>query len=142
MDLQLLMPWLVAANTIIALATALYAGLTSGAKQTAAALVTHKAETAESLEELEREIRLSGEATVSRFNLQEMKIGIMEETLKHLPDRDQAHRLELAIEKLTGRMEAMDERVAGQMKTLDASLKPVSAIGLRLQEFLLEQAKR
>lgn len=131
MDLQILMPWLVAANTIIALATALYAGLTSGAKQTAKDLADHKEEIAKTVEELERAIRIAGEANVSRFNLQEMKIGIMEEAIKHLPDAGQTHRLELALAQLTGRMETLDER-----------LKPVAAISDRLQAFLLEQAKR
>lgn len=132
MDLQILMPWLVAANTIIALATALYAGLTSGAKQTAKDLADHKEEIAKTVEELERAIRIAGEANVSRFNLQEMKIGIMEEAIKHLPDAGQTHRrLELALAQLTGRMENIDQR-----------LKPVAAISDRLQAFLLEQAKR
>lgn len=51
--------------------------------------------------------------------------------LANMPDRDAAHRLELAIAKLEGRFDALDER-----------LKPVAAIGDRLQEFLLEQAGR
>lgn len=54
----------------------------------------------------------------------------MESNLSHLPDREMAHRMEMAIARLEGRLETLDER-----------LKPVAAIGDRLQEFLLEQAR-
>lgn len=53
-----------------------------------------------------------------------------EETLKHLPDQETAHRLELIMTRLGGRLDTLDER-----------LKPVDAISQRLQEFLLDQVK-
>lgn len=52
----------------------------------------------------------------------------MESNLSHLPDRETTHRLEMAIARLDGRMETMDER-----------LKPIAAMGNRLTDFLLEQ---
>lgn len=112
MDLQLLMPWLLAANTIISLATAVYAGLTSGAKQTATDLADYQKE---------NDLRV-----VDALR----RLQALEADMRHLPDRDHAHRLELALAELAGRMATLDER-----------LKPVAAISERLQAFLLEQAK-
>lgn len=59
------------------------------------------------------------------------RIQTLEAELKHLPDRDTAHRLELAIEKMNGRLDTMAE-----------ALKPVATTNQRLQEFLLEQGQK
>ncbi len=59
------------------------------------------------------------------------RLTTIEGQLKHLPDAESAHRMEVAIARLEGNLEVMAER-----------LKPVAAISERLQEFLLEQAKR
>ncbi|MER9047608.1 hypothetical protein NKH89_10070 [Mesorhizobium sp. M0923] len=90
----------------------------------------------------DRDQRLASDAIIQRFGMLDMQMAKFDEALKHLPDREQSHRLEIAIEKLGGRMEAMDQRVSGRIETLDERLKPVSAISDRLQEFLLEQARK
>ncbi len=59
------------------------------------------------------------------------RIQAVEAELKHIPDRDTAHRLELTMEKISGRLDTLDER-----------LKPIAATNARLQEFLLEQATK
>jgi hypothetical protein len=58
------------------------------------------------------------------------RIQAIEGELKHLPDRDMAHRLELALEKMSGRMDTMAE-----------TLKPIRATSERMNELLMEQAK-
>lgn len=88
----------------------------------------------------------SGEKTlVSRLNKAEQdiegsekkliehdrRIQSVEAELKHLPDRETAHRLDLALAQISGRLDTLDER-----------LNPIAATSRRLQEFLLEQAKK
>lgn len=53
----------------------------------------------------------------------------LERDIQHLPDKDLAHRMEMSIARLEGRLETMDER-----------LKPVAAMAARMQEHLLERS--
>ncbi|MCW1842285.1 hypothetical protein [Prosthecomicrobium hirschii] len=50
----------------------------------------------------------------------------MERDLAHLPDNETAHRMEMAIARLEGRLEVMSER-----------LMPVAAIATRMQDYLM-----
>lgn len=59
------------------------------------------------------------------------RVQTIEGEMRHLPDRDSAHRLELTMEKISGRLDTLDER-----------LKPIAHTSGRLQEFLLEQAQK
>ncbi|MFC3074677.1 DUF2730 domain-containing protein [Shinella pollutisoli] len=59
------------------------------------------------------------------------RVQTLESEMRHMPDRDTAHRLELTMEKISGRLDTLDER-----------LKPIAATSGRLQEFLLEQAQK
>ena len=59
------------------------------------------------------------------------RIQTIEGEMRHMPDHDSAHRLELTMEKISGRLDTLDER-----------LKPIAATSGRLQEFLLEQAQK
>ena len=59
------------------------------------------------------------------------RVQTVEQELKHLPDARAIHSLEVAVERLNGRIAILDER-----------LGPVVAISERMQELLLEQAKR
>ncbi|WP_336802000.1 DUF2730 family protein [Kaistia sp. MMO-174] len=59
------------------------------------------------------------------------RLDKVENDLRHLPDKDLTHRMEMTLTKMQGDMAVLNER-----------LQPVSAIAERLQEFLLEQAKR
>jgi len=58
----------------------------------------------------------------------ERRIVRLERDIQHLPDKDLAHRMEMSIARLEGRLETMDER-----------LKPVAAMAARMQEHLLER---
>lgn len=81
----------------------------------------------------------SGEKTLTaRMDQSEKKlvehdrrIQAVESEMKHLPDRDMAHRLELAVEKMSGRLDTMAE-----------TLKPIRATTERMNELLVEQAKK
>jgi len=59
------------------------------------------------------------------------RIQAIEGEIKHLPDRETTHRMELAMTEISGKLNVMAER-----------LKPIEAIGERLQETLMEQARR
>jgi len=130
MDLSTLMPWVLAANTILTFGTGIYAFLTSGSKAANAGLAALKAKLEIDSATTAADRQKQADAIVGRFQLVESRLLKIESDLTYLPDREQTHRLELAVERLTGRMETLDER-----------LKPVAAISDRLQEFLLEQAR-
>jgi hypothetical protein len=66
-----------------------------------------------------------------RADRHDRRIQAIESDIKHLPDREQAHRMELAIERLSGRVD-----------TLAKGIEPVAAISERWQELILEQAKK
>lgn len=67
-----------------------------------------------------------GDAKVERL---EDKVASIEGEIKHLPDKDTAHRMEMAIARLEGKFETMDER-----------LKPVAAMATRMQDYFVEKA--
>lgn len=66
-----------------------------------------------------------------RVDAHELRLGRVESELQHLPDKDTAHRLEMAVARLEGRLETMDER-----------LKPVAAIASRMQDVLIEGGRK
>ena len=59
------------------------------------------------------------------------RVQTVEGEMKHMPDRDMAHRLELAVEKMSGRLDTMAE-----------TLKPIRSTSERMNELLVEQAKK
>lgn len=67
------------------------------------------------------------EVLATRLDGVEDRVTRAEGELEHMPDRDTTHRLEMAIARLEGRMETMDER-----------LKPIAAISVRLQDMVME----
>jgi len=119
--------WLGVLALLISVGGFLYAFLTKGSDKA----IKEIAALREDLEKAQEKAQVRGEAITARFQLNEAKLLKIESDMTHLPDHGQTHRLELAVERLTGRMETLDER-----------LKPVAAISDRLQEFLLEQARR
>lgn len=58
------------------------------------------------------------------------RIQTIEGDMKHLPDRETTHRLEIAMERISGRLDTIDEK-----------LKPIKSTGDMLTELLLDQAK-
>ncbi|MBL8575119.1 MAG: DUF2730 family protein [Hyphomicrobiaceae bacterium] len=67
------------------------------------------------------------EVLATRLDGVEDRVTRAEGELEHMPDRDTTHRLEMAIARLEGRMETMDER-----------LKPIAEISRRLQDMVME----
>ncbi|MCZ7469042.1 DUF2730 domain-containing protein [Agrobacterium sp. O3.4] len=59
------------------------------------------------------------------------RIQSVESDMKYLPDRESQHRLELALEKVNGRLD-----------TLNETLKPIKANGEAMNELLLERARQ
>jgi hypothetical protein len=59
------------------------------------------------------------------------RISQVEGDLEHMPDRDTSHRLEMAISRLEGKLETMDEK-----------LKPIASISNRMQDLLLDGARK
>jgi predicted nucleic acid-binding Zn-ribbon protein len=117
---EVLAPWISLTLSVIALLSIVYGWFTSGEKAVAADLTAHK-------EAVSKGVKEVGE-TVSDL---ERRVQALEGELRHLPDREQAHRMEIALEKLNGRID-----------NLATKLDPVSAIADRWQELILEQAKK
>ncbi|RRY17901.1 DUF2730 family protein [Brucella anthropi] len=59
------------------------------------------------------------------------RIQTLENEIKHLPDRDSQHRMEIQLAEMNGRFAALEEK-----------LRPIAATSERLHELLMEQAKR
>jgi hypothetical protein len=142
MDLTQLLAWIVGANTIITFATTVYNLMSTRATRALKAIESLEAKIAK----LAEDRQTAGEVIVTRFQLVETRLLKIEGDIEHMPDRNQAeeaqkqaHRLELAIEKLSGSLETLDQKLTGRMDTLDERLKPVVATTARLQNYLMEQ---
>jgi flagellar capping protein FliD len=70
------------------------------------------------------------------------RIQSIEGELKHLPDRETTHRIELTMLQIIGRLDSQDATLTGKFAAMDERLKPIQAIGERLQDVLVEQAKK
>ncbi len=77
-----------------------------------------------------------------RVDIAEDRITRLESDMKHLPDKDSSHRIELTLQELRGQIATMSADMRGQMNTLTERVEPISKVSDRLQEFLLEQAER
>lgn len=102
MDLAPIVPWLSFIALLISVGTSITTLLTSGAKRNSTTLVDH-----------------------------ERRLLAIENDMKHLPDRDSQHRMELALSDMNGKFSALEER-----------LKPISLTAERLHELLMEQARK
>lgn len=111
-----IVPWL---SPVVAVLALVYTILANRGKAAEAKVAAQDARTATAFQQLE-----------GRLASAERKLAEIEGDLEHVPGKDVAHRLELVIGRLEGRLEVMD-----------AKLQPVAAISERLQEFLLDQAR-
>ncbi|MBA4271054.1 MAG: hypothetical protein C0447_16820 [Methylobacterium sp.] len=68
---------------------------------------------------------------IEKVDKVEDRVSRLENEFRHLPDRNSVHSIQLSLSDLKGELRGLNEQ-----------LKPVAAISERLQEFLLEQAKR
>lgn len=86
---------------------------------------------ADKLSSLDDRVTLINATLGHRIDVAEDKVIRIETNLEHLPDKDATHRMELAIRDLRAEVGVLGER-----------MKPVAAISVRLQEFLLERESR
>lgn len=70
------------------------------------------------------------------------RIQTVESDMKHLPDRETTHRIEMTMLTIVGRLDAQDATLDGRFSAMDERLRPIQAIGERLQDVLIEQAKK
>ena len=148
--MEFLKEWLGLVALAISVGGVVHSWLTSGGTKALAEVAALKTSTNERFDEVEKAIdqkcddlernqRVSGDAVAARFGLLDLQLARFEEAFKHLPDRNHAHDLAMAIEKMAGQITAMDAKFSGRMDTLDERLKPVAAASARLQNFLMEQ---
>ena len=124
MDPTVLSPWVGLALGIVSLATAVWAIISKpGAKA--------QGDVADLSKKIDNLITVQNskiDGLGSKIDKLEERTAVIEAEMEHLPDRDATHRLELAIVRLEGRFDAIDER-----------LNPVSAMANRFQEYMLRE---
>ena len=69
------------------------------------------------------------------------RVQAIESDMKHLPDRETTHRIEMTMSEIMRRLEVQDATLTGRFEAMDERLKPIQAIGERLQDALIEQAR-
>ncbi|WP_435656067.1 DUF2730 family protein [Brucella pituitosa] len=106
---EIVLPYLSLVIAIIAIAGHAKGWINSGEKQIKDAVADHNAKLTE----------------------HDRRVQTLENEIKHLPDRDSQHRMELALAQMNGRFAALEEK-----------LKPIAATSERLHELLMEQAKK
>jgi hypothetical protein len=125
-----LLPWLSGLSLVIAIGTAFWNFFQSPAarleRNTTTALSKLEEDTRGKLTRLETDTTAEVDQLDRRLDAAEARLGKVEVEMQHMPTRDGAHRLELAVSELNGKMSVLDER-----------LKPVTAIAERMQEMML-----
>ncbi|TIW27751.1 MAG: hypothetical protein E5V63_08135 [Mesorhizobium sp.] len=119
MDITALMPWLLALNTLLSIGTVVYTVMTSGAKKTASDLETHKRVAEERWNILDGAL----DAHASR-------IQSIEGEMKHLPDKDMVHQLQMTMKD-----------IQIEMANVKAETQAATRSSRRIEEFLLDRAK-
>ena len=120
LDLAPILAWIIAAMTIVNFIVLMKNLLSAGEKK---------------LEE--RVTKVEGKAIEH-----DRRIQTLESDMKHLPDRETTHRIELTMLTIVGRLDAQDATLEGRFKAMDERLKPIQAIGERLQDVLIKQAEK
>ncbi|EEQ96350.1 Conserved hypothetical protein [Brucella intermedia LMG 3301] len=116
MDLTPLMPWLAAAVSISHAIAGVYSWATSPARRNAEEIGKIKSDQA----------------------AHDRRIQAVEAEIKHMPDSGTIHKLELFMEKLSGRLDSID----GRFDTVDEKLKPIQAATERMNEVLMSGARK
>ncbi|WP_273792392.1 DUF2730 domain-containing protein [Brucella anthropi] len=111
LNLQLLMPWLAAIIAIANAGTSFYRWMNKPADRNA-------------------EILAEVNARQLAFD---RRLQAIEDELKHRPDVESIHKIELLLERMTGRLDSID----GRFDTFDEKLKPIKAATERMNEVLL-----
>lgn len=120
LDVAPLISWIVAAMTILNFMILLKGIISSGEKKLEDRLV--KAE--------------------SKLIDHDRRIQTVESDMKHLPDKETTHRIEMTMITIVGRLDKQDATLDGRFSAMDAQLKPIQAIGERLNDVLVDQMKK
>lgn len=70
------------------------------------------------------------------------RVQTIEGDMKHLPNQETMHSIELTMLKIVGRLDKQDATLDGRFSAMDERLRPIQAIGERLQDVLIQQAKK
>lgn len=108
-----------------------YSGAISIVVAIAAALIATRFVTKEQHEKAIASLDAKFVVAIEKVDKVEDRTARLENDFRHLPDRDSVHRMEVSLTELRGELKSMGEQ-----------LRPVAAIADRVQDFLLEQAKR
>lgn len=128
--MQDIVPYLLAANTLISIGAIVYSWLSSSGKEALKGLDKLEAESTASMEKIEHASHLTTAALSARCSMLEQSVAVLTHTVDHLPSSEITHRLEIAIARVEGRIETLTER-----------LQPVSAIAHRMQDIALQEAR-
>lgn len=125
--MDLIQSWLLPLSAALAAGLSIWNFVQSPSKKNEGEIQTLR----QSVDLLRREVAAENNVIDDKVAVLSGRLQLLEGEIRHLPDRDAAHRLEMAVERLNGRIETLDER-----------LKPVASIADRMQELLIEQSKR
>jgi hypothetical protein len=120
LDLAPVLAWIIAAMTIVNFIVLMKNLLSAGEKK---------------LEE--RVAKVEGKAIEH-----DRRIQSVEGDMKHLPNQETMHSIELTMLKIVGRLDKQDATLEGRFSAMDERLKPIQAIGERLNDVLVDQMKR
>ena len=118
-DVSAIVPWL---NFALAAAALIYSIINNRAKDT-----SNKFEAVE-LKIEEKADRVVVGTALAKLDLTVNRVTVVENELKHLPDKDSTHRLETMIGEMRAEMRGLTEKV-----------KTISAMADRIQEAILEK---
>lgn len=120
MDGEFFRMWSGTVSTLISIATVIWVGLTSGAKKTAS-----------DLEEFQKQDTDEKKKLIEAITALNTRLQVVESEMRHLPNRETTHTLEIGLARITVRLDALDER-----------LDPIVATSVRLQELMMKQATK
>ncbi|OJF91712.1 Clp protease [Rhizobium sp. 58] len=128
-----LISWIVAAMTIINFIILMKGLLSAGEKKLEERIAKLEAKVVEpsAVSKLE-----------SKVVEHDRRIQSVEGDMKHLPNQETMHSIELTMLKIVGRLDKQDATLEGRFSAMDERLKPIHAIGERLNDVLVDQMKR
>lgn len=119
LDLQPIIVWITAALTVINFITIVKNMLSSTSKENAVDIALHEKKLVE----------------------HDRRIQTVEGEMRHLPDRETTHRIEMTMMQVIGRLDKMETAMDGRFSSMDERLKPITAMSERMQDALIEGAK-
>lgn len=120
LDIAPILAWIIAAMTVVNFVVLMKNLLSAGEKK---------------LEE-----RLS--KVESKLVEHDRRVQTVEGDMKHLPKQETMHGIEMTMLKIISRLDKQDATLEGRFSAMDERLRPIQAIGERLQDALMEQVRK